>query len=149
VVGNKTGLVGYWSFDGKDMDWGANRATDLSGQVNHGMLINMSTSSSPVIGISGQAFKFDGVNDRILTINSLPTLQQLSASFYIKTPSVWPSITEPHIIRTVNHSFNIMLNLAAGGNQYKMRFEIDEDGVSGSSKQAWSATMPAARLDSI
>jgi hypothetical protein len=80
VVGNKTGLVGYWSFDGKDMDWGANRATDLSGQVNHGMLINMSTSSSPVIGISGQAFKFDGVNDRILTINSLPTLQQLTAN---------------------------------------------------------------------
>jgi hypothetical protein len=59
------GLVGLWSFDGKDMNWGTNKALDRSGQGNDGVLTNMSTTTSPVIGKIGQGLKFDGVNDHI------------------------------------------------------------------------------------
>src|SRR3989338_244988 len=57
----KSGLVGYWTFDGKDLNTGA--AMDASGQGNHGALVNMSTSTSRVPGKLGQGLKFDGVDD--------------------------------------------------------------------------------------
>ena len=59
----KSGLVGYWTFDGKDLNTGA--ALDASGQGNHGALVNMSTSTSRVPGKLGQALKFDGVDDKV------------------------------------------------------------------------------------
>src|SRR3990167_372703 len=59
----KSGLVGHWTFDGKDLNTGA--AMDASGQGNHGALVNMSTSTSRVPGKFGQALKFDGTNDYV------------------------------------------------------------------------------------
>jgi hypothetical protein len=59
------GLVGMWSFNGKDMNWTANRALDTSGFGYHGAIVNMSTTSSPVAGKVGQALNFDGSNDYI------------------------------------------------------------------------------------
>jgi hypothetical protein len=56
------GLVGLWSFDGKDMNWGANKVLDRSGQGNDGTLYGMSTTSSPTNGKLGQALKFRGVS---------------------------------------------------------------------------------------
>ena len=52
------GLVGLWSFDGKDMNWATNKSLDRSGQGNDGTLVGMSTTSSPVIGKIGQALNF-------------------------------------------------------------------------------------------
>ena len=49
----KTGLVGWWTFDGKDM---IKNVADSSGQGNNGFLLNMSTTSVP--GVFGQALKF-------------------------------------------------------------------------------------------
>ncbi len=57
-----SGLVGLWSFDGKDMNWGANKVLDRSGQGNDGTLFGMSTTSSPTNGKLGQALKFRGVS---------------------------------------------------------------------------------------
>ena len=54
----QSGLVGLWSFDGKDMNWRTNKALDRSGQGNDGELVNMSTSTSPVSGKIGQALQF-------------------------------------------------------------------------------------------
>ena len=44
------GLVGYWTFDGKDTNWTTGQTRDLSGNGNNGSLAFMSTSSSPAIG---------------------------------------------------------------------------------------------------
>ncbi|MFH0874296.1 MAG: LamG domain-containing protein, partial [Candidatus Komeilibacteria bacterium] len=63
-----SGLIGNWTFNGPDINWGANIAYDRSGQGSNGLMTDMSTSSSPVAGINGQALKFDGVDD-IVTIN--------------------------------------------------------------------------------
>jgi hypothetical protein len=52
-VSNLTsGLVGYWTFDGKDTPWtssSAGTATDRSGNGNTGTLTNMSRSTSPIV----------------------------------------------------------------------------------------------------
>lgn len=57
------GLVGYWTFDGKNTDWSSNTTNDISGQANTGTMTNMSTTTSPVFGKIGQALNFDGVDD--------------------------------------------------------------------------------------
>ncbi len=59
-----SGLVGYWSFDGPTINWATGQVTDLSVSGNTGQLLNMSTTTSPIEGIVGQALKFDGVNDK-------------------------------------------------------------------------------------
>src|SRR3989344_7382305 len=60
---NNTGLVGWWTFDGKDITRG--RANDVSGQGNHGNLVNIATSTFYNMGKLGQGFNFDGGDDRI------------------------------------------------------------------------------------
>jgi hypothetical protein len=54
------GLVGYWTFDGKNTSWTSNTTNDISGNNNTGTMTNMSTTTTPVAGKSGQAFSFDG-----------------------------------------------------------------------------------------
>jgi len=63
----KRGLVGWWTFDGKNTHWDTATTDDLSGNGNTGALISMSTSSTPIAGKIGQALKFDGVNDGVST----------------------------------------------------------------------------------
>lgn len=62
-----SGLVGLWSFDGKDMNWTTNQALDKSGSGNNGTLMNMSTTTSPVIGKIGQGLRFDGSTQYVST----------------------------------------------------------------------------------
>lgn len=59
----KNGLVGHWTFDGKNMTNAT--ATDISGNGNHGTLTNMTTRSSATPGKIGQGLKLDGVNDYV------------------------------------------------------------------------------------
>ena len=89
-----SGLVGYWTMDGKDINWSANTMTDKSGNANTGAITNMSTTTSPVIGKLGQALKFDGVNDyvQIYTTGGAPSglifqTAPFSVSFWIKSPN--------------------------------------------------------------
>lgn len=60
---NSLGLVGWWTFDGKDVVNGV--ALDKSGNGNNGNLINIATSTFYAQGKIGQAFNFDGVNDYV------------------------------------------------------------------------------------
>ena len=62
---NGLGLIGYWTLDGNDINWGSNTSSDRSGQGNIGTIINMSTTSSPATGKIGQTLNFDGNNDFI------------------------------------------------------------------------------------
>jgi len=63
-IGLNSGLVGYWSFDGKDM--AGNTAYDRSGQNNNGTLTN---GPKRAIGKIGQGLSFDGSNDYISISN--------------------------------------------------------------------------------
>lgn len=63
--GLSCGLVGYWTFDGKDIDRGTNTMIDRSGNGNTAKLENMSTTTSSIAGTVGQALRFDGINDAV------------------------------------------------------------------------------------
>ncbi|MBU6389917.1 hypothetical protein KGQ31_00010 [Patescibacteria group bacterium] len=69
--GLSCGLVGWWTFDGKDTNWATGITNDVSGNGNNGQMINMSTTTSPVAGKVGQALAFNGTNQVITTTNTL------------------------------------------------------------------------------
>src|SRR3989338_2851638 len=74
------GLVGHWTFDGKDM--GPN-VRDVSGQGNNGTVVNLATTS--VIGRIGQALLFPGgtnyINARSATV--LDNISSFSVSAWV------------------------------------------------------------------
>ena len=59
--GLASGLVGLWTFDGKDM---TSNVADVSGAGNNGFLQGQ-TSTTTAIGKIGQALKFDGTDDYV------------------------------------------------------------------------------------
>ncbi len=56
------GLVGYWTFNGGDINWATGSANDVSGQGNNGRMVGLGTTSASVAGKLGQALKFNGNN---------------------------------------------------------------------------------------
>lgn len=95
---SNSSLVGYWTFDGKDMANGV--AKDTSGNGNNGNLISIATSTFYAAGKIGQAGKFDGVNDGITT----PITTQFgdfTACAWFKTQG-----TENGNARIIEKSFN-------------------------------------------
>ncbi|MEN9622185.1 MAG: hypothetical protein RLZZ67_619 [Candidatus Parcubacteria bacterium] len=64
------GLIGLWSFDGKDMDWRSNKALDKSGNGNDGLLTNLPTTTAPTRGKVGQALSFDADSKCITSTNN-------------------------------------------------------------------------------
>ena len=79
-IGLTNGLVGYWSFDGKDM--AGNTAYDRSGNNNNGTLTNGPTRA---IGKIGHGLSFDGVDDYVDsgTASVLDDLGPVSISAWI------------------------------------------------------------------
>ena len=61
-----TGLVGHWTFDGNDVDWGntSTEIKDVSGKGNDGDASGLTTASA-VRGKLGQALSFDGSSDYV------------------------------------------------------------------------------------
>ncbi len=62
------GLVGHWTFDGKDTNWTAETTgttADLSGEGNSGTLTNMNRRLSVDGGALGQGINFNGSNSYI------------------------------------------------------------------------------------
>ena len=90
------GLVGYWTFDGKDTNWGTNKTNDLSGQGNTGTLTNMSTTTSPVVGKIGQGLKFDGTDDYVSS-----SFATYVSSSPLETVSFWVKATSEQSVKTV------------------------------------------------
>ena len=68
VPGNPvdTGLVGHWTFDGNDVNWGDTglEIKDVSGKGNHGAVSGL-TRTSAVRGKLGQGMSFDGTGDYV------------------------------------------------------------------------------------
>jgi hypothetical protein len=83
----KSGLLGYWTFDGKDMPNG--RVSDLSGRGNNGSLLNIATTTFYATGKIGQAGNFDGADDRVTlgTPASLNNIGTMTVSAWIKPVS--------------------------------------------------------------
>jgi hypothetical protein len=78
------GLVGWWTFDGKDM--AGNYAFDKSGNGNRGTLTGTNGMPVRTIGKIGQGLSFDGVDDYV-NVGSSPTsnLSAFSVSAWFKT----------------------------------------------------------------
>jgi hypothetical protein len=92
-MGLQSGLVGWWTFDGKDTVNGVSQ--DISGQANHGRLLNISTTTFYAMGKLGQAFRYDGVDDRVAVPQgaALSTIYNnggggMSISFWVKPDSL-------------------------------------------------------------
>jgi len=64
---NINGLQGWWTMDGKDIDWSASsgQIKDSSGFSNDGTTNGGMTNDSAAQGRVGQALSFDGTDDRI------------------------------------------------------------------------------------
>jgi hypothetical protein len=84
----KTGLVGHWTFDSKDLK---TNVADRSGLGNTGYLTNFgATSTAVTIGKLGQGLKFDGVDDSVSVPDSTsqsPT-NAVAISGWIKTRTI-------------------------------------------------------------
>jgi len=85
---NFQGLVGWWTFDGKDM---VSNVNDASGQGNTGTLSGF-TSTTTVPGPIGQALNFNG-NDYVNIANSSSLSVGSTATFamWVEPDPSWPS----------------------------------------------------------
>ena len=107
------GLVGHWTFDGKDM---VDNVTDRSGQGNNGLLQNF-TSTTTRPGRIGQGLLFDGVDDRV-AIGDVGSAQ--SIAFWMQSSSSTQDILRLGGEAAVgwydsNYSFCRKLTMTAGG----------------------------------
>ena len=86
-----SGLVGYWTMDGNNVNWATGAVTDSSGRGNTGTITNMATSTA--IGKIGQALKFDGVNDYVNAGNgaSLNITDAITLSAWVKIIGAQPT----------------------------------------------------------
>lgn len=78
-----SGLIGHWTFDGAHT---SSTIADSSGQGNNGYFLGGATSTAKTIGKIGQAFKFDGVDDRVKIANIIASnTSNLTVSFWMKS----------------------------------------------------------------
>ena len=54
----QSGLLGWWTFDGKDTNWQTGKTFDRSGNNLTGQMIGLSTTTSPAPGKLGQSLNF-------------------------------------------------------------------------------------------
>jgi len=99
------GLVGHWSFDGKDL---INNVADSSGQGNDGRLVGTfasATSSASVQGKLGQALSFNGSDDYVV----IPSSSDFNFGTGAFTYSMWvkknASATRYDLLSTKSGSF--------------------------------------------
>ncbi len=116
---DSSGLVGYWSFNGGDVDWNTNIVTDGSGNGNNGSMVNMTASENPLVGVSGQALDFNGSNEyiSIADSSSLDVSTQVSISVWIKPDTVVTAernIIAKNYIDSTNgqHAYGLAVNSA-------------------------------------
>ena len=112
-----SGLVGYWTFDGQDTNWATGQTFDRSGNKNTGTMTSMTSSTVPVSGKIGHAFRFDGVNDRInLPTDSIGT-NTVTVCAWIKpknTESIGGFVSNARFM-LINYNFGASLLLSSDG----------------------------------
>ncbi len=107
------GLVGYWTFNGKDLT--TSIASDVSGNDNHGTLTN---GPVPAQGKVGQGLEFDGVNDYMALSASVPPTN-LTLNAWIKPNNL---TSQKHIHSWYTTSINKDLTFQTNGSRLEMEF---------------------------
>lgn len=111
----KSGLVGWWTFDGADL---VSNVADKSGNGNTGNMVNMATSSAKVGGVLGQALKFDGVDDYV-NIGDPTSVDFGSGNFALAT---W------FVTRNPTGSRQILIGKDVAGNrQFGLVYDANDD----------------------
>ncbi len=135
-----SGLVGYWTFNNQDMLNG--KALDKSGNGNTGSLVNIATSTFYTQGRSGQAFRFDGTDDRF-NMGDMTILEGASNatwSFWIKPEA---PVTSERIVLAKwnsNSSETSFLITTGNGAGNKIQVYISALGTAGFTSSAVLAT---------
>ena len=108
------GLVGYWTFDGKDIY--TTTAIDRSGSGNNGTLTN---GPVPALGKIGQALSFDGSNDYV----DVGTMSGIDVSTVTYSAWIYPiNTTGGHVMFTGNGA-TIHTRLSKKGNPPRVEFD--------------------------
>lgn len=116
------GLIGFWSFNGKDMDFSAaNEVLDRGSGGNNGDLISMNTTSV-IPGIMGQALDFDGSADYVDAGTSV-----LSGNTGAFSTSVW--FKSDNILNTTSASVTIVSKDDRTTGALKKMFQVQATGV--------------------
>lgn len=105
-----SGLVGYWTFNGKDVS--GSTASDVSGQGNNGTISN---GASATIGKVGQAMSFDGVDDYVQVpyAAALAPTGALSFGGWFKTRD--KTVSQKLISKTESGGYAMVINEGIGG----------------------------------
>lgn len=79
------GLVGYWTFDGRDIKWSdtSSEIKDISGNSNHGDATGSLATTSVTSGKLGQALSFNGSSDGVTT-GLVQGPNTMTVSFWMK-----------------------------------------------------------------
>src|SRR5208337_1074600 len=101
----QSGLVGHWTFDGKDTPWSsatAGTAIDRSGNNSNGILTQMNRATSPTIGKLGQGLNFDGSTNYVNINAATSTIKtgSFSVAFWFK-PGCLIDATHPGQAQTI------------------------------------------------
>ena len=127
-AGLSQGLVGFWSFNGPDMN--ATQALDRSGNANNGTLTNGPTRT---IGKLGQALSFDGSSNyiNIGTQSSLDLKTKHSVSAWVKTNAinVTQAIFSHGGAMCCGSEYGLWIRFDGGGGTYKFFAQNNLDGV--------------------
>jgi len=112
------GLMGTWSFNGRDMNWtsaSAGVAYDRSGNNNNGTLTNMTQSTSPVSGKVGQALAFNGSTSYVQVpySSALAPTSALTFGGWMKTTD--RTLSQKIISKTETGGYAMVINEATGG----------------------------------
>ena len=80
------GLVGYWTFDGRDVKWSdtTTEIKDISGNGNHGNALGSLATTSVTPGKLGQALSFNGTSDYV-EVDNVPWSGSFTLSFWMKS----------------------------------------------------------------
>lgn len=114
--GLNTGLVGWWTFDGKDVVSG--RVNDISGNGNNGTLSGISTSTFYTVGKIGQGFKFDAVDDYV-DVGDLSGVEGKTAL----SVSLWVKSTETENVSVAD---TIIAKSGSGADTFELYWEQNE-----------------------
>ena len=100
-IGLTNGLVGYWSFDGKDM--AGVTAYDRSGNANNGTLTGGPTRA---IGKIGQGLSFDGSNDSVAI--GTPAIFNIPGAVSLCIWGKWRAMTDSFVFGEYNTGSDVV-----------------------------------------
>src|SRR3990167_8037062 len=124
-IGLTNGLVGYWSFDGKDM--AGVTAYDRSGNANNGTLTNGPTRA---IGKIGQGLSFDGVDDVIdAGTNITPKANGISGSAWVNMLGV----------ADIANDDRVVMSLWTTGSTGNFNFGVGDYGLANDNRLSFTA----------